>query len=60
MSLPRSSQLVQVGIVGLTGLKYLDNTNNMAEGKEEAQILRFHGELDRVYVQTPKSLQAWT
>ena len=51
---------VQVKILGLESLSFLDNTNSMAEGRETSQAVSFSGELDRIYVRTPEALQVCT
>ena len=50
--------VLQVKVVGLHGLSYLDNTNSMAKGTESSQEVTFSGELDRIYISTPDKLEA--
>jgi glucose-6-phosphate 1-epimerase len=47
----------RVSVKGLAGLKYLDNTQQRKEGSEERAAIRIEGEIDRVYVNAPDSLE---
>ena len=48
---------LQVQVQGLQGLKFLDNTNSMAEGQETGAHLSISGEVDRIFVNTPSQLK---
>ena len=47
----------QVQVHGLSGLKVLDNTANMAESTETGDRLSIPGEVDRIFVNTPSQLK---
>ena len=47
----------QVKLVGLEGLEFLDNTNDMAKGHQNDKDVTFSGEVDRIYLKTPGTLQ---
>lgn len=48
---------MQVQITGVEN-KFLDNTQDMKESTAEPGPVTFSGEVDRIYVKTPSTLQA--
>ena len=53
----RVSDISQTSVIGLSGLKYLDNMKGRQQGTDEQQSISISGEIDRIYVQAPDSIQ---
>lgn len=53
----RVSDISQVHIEGLSGLKYLDNMQNRQQGTDEQDVISVKGEIDRIYVKAPDQLK---
>lgn len=52
----RVADVTQAGLAGLEGCSYADATRGGAMSRQDAQILRFRGEIDRVYGRAPSAL----
>lgn len=52
----RVDDLAEVELLGLQGLRYRDSAAGGAERREEGSALRFDGEVDRIYFDTPPRL----
>lgn len=46
-----------VSVAGLQGVDYLDSLADRARKTETAEVIRFTGEVDRVYVDTPHAME---
>jgi glucose-6-phosphate 1-epimerase len=53
----RVNDVRRVGVAGLRGLVYRDSANGEQEGHETADRVTFPGEVDRIYLGTPSTLQ---
>lgn len=53
----RVSDISQVHLEGLSGLKYLDNTQNRQQATDEQDVVSVQGEIDRIYVKAPDQLK---
>lgn len=53
----RVSDISQTSIIGLSGLKFLDNMSNRQQNTDEQQSISVDGEIDRIYVQAPNRIQ---
>ncbi|KAL3148704.1 hypothetical protein ABBQ38_014117 [Trebouxia sp. C0009 RCD-2024] len=53
----RVSDISQVHVEGLSGLKYLDNMQNRQQGTDEQDVISVKGEIDRIYVEAPDQLK---
>ena len=53
----RVSDITQTSVMGLSGLKYLDNMKNRQQGTDEQQTISISGEIDRIYVQAPDKIK---
>lgn len=51
------SDIAQVEVSGLQGVNYLDALEGLAEKKDQAASIRFTGEVDRVYQNSPHTVE---
>lgn len=52
----RVAGLNQAGLAGLEGCRYADATRDGEMSRQDSEILRFRGEIDRVYGRAPSAL----
>ena len=53
----RVDDVRRAAVTGLSGLVYRDSANGEKESRENADRLTFSGEVDRIYLETPSTLQ---
>lgn len=53
----RVDDIAQVELIGLHGLRYHDSANGGREMQEKSERLRIEGEVDRIYLDAPPSLE---
>jgi glucose-6-phosphate 1-epimerase len=53
----RVEDINQAAVAGLGGLPYFDHTTGAQLGIQDEDMLRFHGEVDRVYPDAPPSVR---
>lgn len=50
------SDISEVAVSGLQGLEYLDKTRAGSKFRQEEELLKFEGEVNRIYLNTPSEL----